>query len=427
MKRFPYSLLLLPVLLAGCGTAPPEAAAPAAPQVSAATKLALEPLVIPSADALREPRSRPLAGKFRQASWADLPGWNGDKLDEAWKAFVNNCKGLMRPVSGALSAPARATPLAWRGVCAESVAAGISGSDPVAVRAFLQRTLQPWRLLDAGGAPARGLVTGYYEPLVHGSRTREGAYQWPLYGPPDNLLTIDLGAVYPALIGQRVRGKLVGRRVVPYDTRAQIAADPKKPPVVVWVNDPVDAFFLEVQGSGRAQLPSGAVVRLAYADHNGRPYVSIGRWLAEQGQMPLARASMQNIRIWARQHPDRVQEMLDVDPAVVFFKEERIVDPELGPAGAYGVPLIGGRSIAVDPSYVPLGAPVFLATETSGADGPLDRLVFAQDAGAAIRGAGRADYYWGFGATAGESAGRMKQRGEMWVLWPKTAGAPSAR
>lgn len=430
MNRFLRPLLLLPVLLAACSSVPPETAAPpAASQAPTSAGLALRPLVVPPPGAFRDTRVRPLAARFRKASWAELPGWGSDPLDHAWKAFVNNCKGLMRPVSGSFNAPARATPAAWRSVCAEVAASGISltSPDPAAVRAFLQRELQPWRVLDPNGAPAQNLVTGYYEPLVHASRTRDGVYQWPLYAPPDDLLTIDLGAEYPALTGKRVRGKLVGKRVVPYDTRAQIAADPKKPPVVAWVNDPVDAFFLEVQGSGRAQLPDGAVVRLAYADHNGRPYLSIGRWLADQGQMPLSQASMQNIKAWARRHPDRVQEMLNADPAVVFFKEEPIVDPDLGPAGAYGVPLIGGRAIAVDPAFVPLGTPVFLATDFPGTNRPLDRLVFAQDAGTAIRGAGRADYYWGFGSAAGEMAGRMKQRGEMWVLWPKQAGAPSAR
>lgn len=429
MKRLLSPLLLLPVLLAACSTVPPQAVAPETPRAPTAANLALRPLVVPPPGAFHDTRARALAGRFRKAPWAELPGWNTDDLDHAWKAFINNCKGLMRPVSGSLNVPARATPLAWRAVCAEAASSGISltATDAPAVRAFLQRTLQPWRVLDAGGAPARSLVTGYYEPLVQASRGRGGAYQWPLYAPPDDLLTIDLGSVYPALVGKRVRGKLVGKRVVPYDTRAQIAADPKKPPVIVWVNDPVDAFFLQVQGSGRARLPDGSVVRLAYADHNGRPYMSIGRWLAEQGQMPLSQASMQNIKAWARSHPGRVQEMLDANPAVVFFKEESIVDPDLGPAGSYGVPLIGGRSIAVDASFVPLGTPVFLATDYPGTGKPLDRLVFAQDTGTAIRGAGRADYYWGFGSDAGELAGRMKQRGEMWVLWPKQAGAPSAR
>ena len=168
-------------------------------------------------------------------------------------------------------------------------------------------------------------------------------------------------------------------------------------------------------------------MRLAYADHNGQPYASIGQWLARQGEMPLAQASMQNIKAWARAHPERVPELLNVNPAMVFFREEPIVDPELGPRGAYGVPLLPRRSIAVDPAFVPLGTPVFLETGPQGGVEPLRRLVFAQDTGAAIKGAARADFYWGTGDEAGARAGRMKQSGRMWLLWPARAGAPSAR
>jgi membrane-bound lytic murein transglycosylase A len=168
-------------------------------------------------------------------------------------------------------------------------------------------------------------------------------------------------------------------------------------------------------------------LRIAYADHNGRPYASIAKWLAEQGEMPLAQASMQNIKAWARSHPSRIQEMLNANPAMVFFKAEPVTDPELGPNGAYGIPLIGQRSIAVDTTFVPLGAPVFLATTYPGTGAPLRRLVLAQDTGAAIKGAGRTDFYWGTGDEAGAQAGKMKQSGQTWVLWPKGAGAPSAR
>jgi len=282
-------------------------------------------------------------------------------------------------------------------------------------------------LRDTKGLPASNIVTGYYEPLIHASRTREGVYQWPLYAVPNDLLIVDLGAVHPELSGKRVRGKLIGRRVVPYDTRADIAASPTPPPVLVWADDPVEAFFLQIQGSGRAQLPDGSTIRLAYADHNGRPYSSIGRWLATQGELPLAQTSMQNIKQWAQAHPERIQEMLDVNAAMVFFREEPIHDAALGPTGAYGVALMTQRAIAVDPKFVPLGTPVWLATQWPASNTPLQRLVFAQDTGAAITGAARADFFWGFGDDAARHAGRMKQGGQMWVLWPRGSGAPTAR
>jgi membrane-bound lytic murein transglycosylase A len=429
MKKLLFSSALLAVL-AACGTVPPAPETTKAPPAAApAEGLAEQPLRVPDLASMHDTRPRTLAGKFQQASWASLPGWQSDDLHLAWKAFVNDCKGLMRPVSGSLSMPARATPRAWQPVCAAVSRSGISLTkpNPAQVRQFLQTHLQPWRLLDASGRAARNLVTGYYEPLIHASRTRQGRYQWPLYAPPPDLLTVDLASVYPELAGKRVRGKLVGNRVVPYDTRAQIAASPTPPAVIVWADDPVEAFFLQIQGSGRAELPDGTVVRLAYADHNGRPYVSVGKWLASKKQMPLAQASMQNIRAWAKRNPGRVQEMLNANPAMVFFREEAITDPELGPNGSYGLPLIGQRSVAVDASFVPLGTPLFLATERPDSKEPLRRLVFAEDTGAAIQGAGRADFYWGFGDDAGALAGRMKQQGEMWVLWPKQAGAPSAR
>ncbi|HWK69244.1 MAG TPA: murein transglycosylase A [Burkholderiaceae bacterium] len=431
MKRILLSSCLL-ALLAACSTVSltPEtgtgAESPAGPSVG----IAEQPLRVPALESMRDTPARALAGKYRQASWASMPGWANDDLEHVWKAFINNCKGLMRPVSGSLAQQARATPRAWQPVCAAAVQSGLAAANPGpgALRQFLQTHLQPWHLLDASGKAARNTVTGYYEPLVHASRKREGDYQWPLYAAPADLLTIDLGAVYPELAGKRVRGKLVGKRVVPYDTRAEIAAsESRQPPVIVWTSDPVEAFFLQIQGSGRALLPDGSVLRLAYADHNGRPYVSIGQWLAKKGELPLAQASMQNIKAWARKNPSRVQELLNANPAMVFFNEEAVTDPELGPRGAYGIPLIGQRSVAVDTTFVPLGAPLFLSTTYPASSQPLQRLVFAQDTGAAIKGAGRTDFYWGFGDEAGAMAGRMKQQGETWLLWPKQAGAPSAR
>lgn len=422
MKKLLWSAAVL-AFLSACSSVPlEEGPVGVGPSVT-------QPLVVPALSALPETPVRPLKGAYAPVSWQQLPGWATDDLAHVWKGLLNDCRGLMRPVSGSLASPARAAPRVWQPVCQAAVQAGLgSQASGAPVRDFLQRHLKPWQLNQASGQPASGTATGYYEPLIHVSRTRAKAYQWPLYATPADLLVVDLGAVYPELAGKRVRGKLDGRRIVPYDTRAQIAADPaRQPQVIVWADDPVEAFFLQIQGSGRAVLPDGKMVRLAYADHNGRPYVSIGQWLAQQGEMPLAQTSMQNIKQWARDHPDRVQQMLNVNPAMVFFREETIDDPELGPRGAYGVPLMATRAIAVDTDFVPLGTPVWLDTRQPGGAGLLQRLVFAQDTGAAIRGAARADFYWGTGDQAGASAGRMKQAGRMWLLWPAQGGAPSAR
>ncbi|CAJ50841.1 murein transglycosylase A [Bordetella avium] len=426
MKRL-FCLSLLSALLAACSTTseiPPESRGPG-------QAVSEGPLVVPTT--LPDTPPRALAGHYQRAAWSELPGWESDDLSRLWPLVLRNCKGLVRPASGNLTVPARATPRAWQPVCAAAAdpARAPAAGDGAAVRRFLQSYLQPWRLVGADGRVASNTVTGYYEPLVRGSRERGGRHQWPLYGVPDDLLIIDLGAVYPDLAGKRVRGKLDGRRVVPYDTRAGIEASSRKPPVVAWVDDPVDNFFLQVQGSGRVQLTegpdAGKTIRVAYADHNGQPYVSIGRWLIDRGELRADQASMQNIRAWAQRNPSRVQEMLNANPAVVFFREETVADPEQGPKGAYGIALAAGRAIAVDPTFVPLGTPVYLSTTYPASERPLQRLVFAQDTGTAIKGAARADYYWGFGDEAGQQAGRMKQRGQMWLLWPKQAGEPSAR
>lgn len=380
-----------------------------------------EPLRVPPLSSLPQAPQRVLKSHFTRVNWGDLPGWQNEDLENIWVALENNCKGLMRPVSGSLTAPTFADPRQWHGFCLAVTKSGLNQNSPSSeIRQFIQNNLQPWRVDVNAGNQAQNTVTGYYEPVIHASRSRGGEYQWPLYAVPSDLLTIDLGAVYPELTGKRIRGKLDGNRVVPYDTRAQIAKNTdRQPQAIVWANDPVEAFFLQIQGSGQAILPSGEAIRLAYANHNGRPYKSVGRWLAQQGEMTLAQTSMQNIKSWAKNNPNRVQEMLNVNPAVVFFNEEPVLNQQFGPRGAYSIPLIGGRSIAVDPEYIPLGTPVYLSTQIPASKQALQKLVFAQDTGAAIKGAARADFFWGTGDAAGQMAGKMKQNGQMWVLLPK--------
>ena len=216
-----------------------------------------------------------------------------------------------------------------------------------------------------------------------------------------------------------MRGRLSGKTVVPYSSRAEIERAPLAGKELLWVNDPVEAFFLEVQGSGRVQLDSGETVRVGYADQNGHPYKAIGRWFVEQGIMPADQVSGQSIRAWIAANPARRQELLNVNPSYVFFREDKVNDPGIGPRGALNVALTPGRSIAVDRSIVPLGAPVWLSTSMPQDAAPLQRLVMAQDVGGAIRGAVRADFFFGFGLEAVENAGRMKQQGALWVLLPK--------
>jgi membrane-bound lytic murein transglycosylase A len=352
--------------------------------------------------------------QYQRVTWNDLPGWREDDLSDAWRAFLAGCERLQERVE-------------WRELCTD--ARSVPADQP-AQRRFFESRFEPLRLLrDVGRRKpeAEGLITGYYEPLLQGSRTRSDAYSVPLYGVPDDLLRIDLASVHPELAGKRVRGRLVGNKVVPYYSRAEIDRAPGlKGKELVWVSNPVDAFFLQVQGSGRVQLDTGETIRLQYADVNGHPYYSIGRYLVEQGELSVDAATASGIRAWIEAHPDRAQEVLNANPRVVFFTTVTLRDPQEGPKGTLGVPLTANRSLAVDPRYIPLGTPVFVATTDPLTQTPLRRLLFAQDTGEAIKGILRADWFFGFGASAAEQAGRMRNPGRLWLLWPKGTPLPEA-
>ncbi|MEO6407329.1 MAG: MltA domain-containing protein [Burkholderiaceae bacterium] len=320
--------------------------------------------------------------------WTDLPGWSADRSAELWPALLRSCE---RPAAG------------WAALCAQARRAGIELLSDEATRTWLAQRLQPFRVESTEGA-SEGLITGYFEPLVEASRTPRPGFQVPLHAPPADLAT---------------------RR--PYWTRAQLDALPAaqqslRGREIAYVADPLDALILQIQGSGRLMLsePDGSrrQVRVAFAGHNDLPYKSIGRWLIEQGELRADQASWPAIKAWARQNPRRVSEMLWSNPRVVFFREEALPDPQLGPRGAQSVPLTPGRSIAVDPTSIPYGTPVWLDTTEPLSSAPLRRLVMAQDTGSAITGAVRADYFWGWGEAAEAQAGRMKQSLRMWVLIP---------
>ncbi len=340
------------------------------------------------------------------ANWSDLPGWNEDDVNAAWPAFLLSCRGMASKSHGP----------AWKRVCELARAADKPGVD---ARRFFEQHLRPYAI--SNGEGASGMITGYYEPLLRGSRVRSKGFEQPVRGVPDDLLTIDLSSIFPELKDKRLRGRLEGNKVIPYWSRAEISAKGELLPAktLLYVDDAVELFFLQVQGSGRVRLPDGSMVRLNYADQNGHPYQSIGRVLVERGELKLEEASMQGIQSWARANPVRLDDLLNSNPSYVFFREAP--NSKEGPIGALGVPLTAERSIAIDTRSVPLGAPVFLATTRPNSATPLNRLMMAQDTGGAIKGAVRADFFWGFGKEAGEQAGRMKQSGRMWVLLPPEA------
>ena len=391
------------LMLAACGTVkePLAAICPACPVCQ---QCPVPPGVAPSL---------PPAKPMQLARWSDLPGWQEDTLAEALPALLQSCRALASRSQWAL----------WRTACDE--AKGLSGADSAKLRQFFEARFEPY-LMTNPDATNNGLITGYYEPLLRGSRTRTASFAQPVLGVPPDLLTIDLSDVLPDLKNMRLRGRLQGNKVIPYYSRADIVGREKDyaDRVLLWVDDAIELFFLQIQGSGRVKLPDGRLVRIGYADQNGHPYQSIGRVLIERGDLKPEQASMQGIQSWARANPDKLNDLLNSNPSYVFFREvpSKGKDSE-GPQGALGVPLTPGRSIAIDPRHVPLGAPVFLATTQPNSSAPLRRLMLAQDTGGAIRGVVRADFFWGFGNEAGSQAGRMKQQGQMWVLLPPGVAA----
>jgi membrane-bound lytic murein transglycosylase A len=305
----------------------------------------------------------------------------------------------------------------WKAACASARALGPNATEADAL-AFFETQLVPFQVLNADET-STGTITGYYEPLLHGSRKPTKRFRYPIYGVPQDLLTIDLSSLYPEFKNRRLRGRIEGNRVVPYLSRGEIdkESSPLKGLELVYVDNAVDLFFLHIQGSGQVQLEDGTRMRVGYADQNGHPFRSLGGLLIRRGEITLERASMQGIKEWARKNPRKVQEFMNANPSYVFFRE---LAPDLpGPIGTLGVPLTGERSIAIDPRVIPLGAPVYLATTWPNTTDPLNRLMVAQDTGGAIAGGVRADFYWGFGDAAGSLAGRMRQQGRMWALMPK--------
>jgi membrane-bound lytic murein transglycosylase A len=354
------------LLVAACSTTPPPPTPPTAPTLTTSAQPA-------------HPASR-----WVPTTYAELPGWSSDRTLEAWPALLRGCERA---------------PAAWAAVCAE--ARRTAPADDGAARAWVEQRLAPFRVESIEGR-AEGLITGYFEPLLEARRQPQGNFRTPLHAAPADLAT---------------------RK--PWYTRQQIDTLPAaqaalRGRAIAYVADPL---LLQILGSGRLRVTEAdgreRLVRLAYAGHNDHPYRSVGRWLVEKGELKLEQASWPAIRAWAERNPSRRNELLWANPRTVFFREEPLPDPTLGPRGAMGVPLTARRSIAVDPQSLPYGTPVWIDTTEPLSAQPLQRLTLAQDTGSAITGAVRADFFWGDGPQAEAQAGRMKQPLRMWVLWPR--------
>ena len=343
---------------------------------------------------------------YKKADFSALPPVTGTDLQSGFASWRSACIRL------------KADPN-WGSVCSD--AATLSASPSVEqISSFLQTHLDVYSLRSAEGSED-GLITGYYEPVYPGSLKPTQAANVPIYGVPSDLIVVNLDSIYPELKGKRLRGRLEGRVLKPYDTAETINSKGLNAPVLAWLTDPMDLQFLQIQGSGRVQLDNGRQLRIGYADQNGHPYKPIGRWLVEQGELKKEDVTMSTIHAWAMMHPERVHEMLASNPSYVFFTQNP--DSTEGPRGSLNVPLTAGYSVAVDRKVIPLGSLLWLSTTQ--ADGqPIVRPVAAQDTGGAIAGEVRADFFVGTGPKAGQIAGDMKQKGNIWLLWPKGAALP---
>ena len=370
---------------------------------------------------------------YTAASYAALPQWPQQPFADSLASFLKGCEKLK----------ARAE---WQAVCAQ---AAQTPRDHTSARRFFEQYFTPWQV--AGGGKAAGTVTGYYEPVLHGSATPSAQARFPIYGVPYDFVSVDLpaalrnskatvrirqtgqnsGVIDPAgaytanlaafPLNERskaLKGRFAGNRFVPYHTRREIngGALNGKAPVLGYAADPVELFFLQIQGSGRLKTPDDRYIRLGYADKNEHPYVSVARYMADRGYLALAQTDMQGIKNYMRQNPQRLAEVLGQNPSYVFFRP--LPDNGDGPIGALGTPLTGGYSGAVDKHYITLGAPLFLATAHPETGRALNRLIMAQDTGSAIKGAVRVDFFWGYGDEAGRIAGKMKHTGYVWQLLP---------
>ncbi len=374
----------LPLLLAAC-----------APKPAAPDKLILQPI-----------------------AFSDLPGWTNDRVTEAVPALQRSCATFSKQPS-TKSLGIAGTLDTWKPAC--SALATARFADDAEARAFFEQWFAPYAVRNVTSGP----FTGYYEDRLNGAVQQTGPYQTPLWQRPDDLVTVDLGAFKPEWKGQRIAGKVAAHKLEPYDDRAVVTRGSLtgRAQPLLWVDDPVDAFFLEIQGSGRVRLTDGNEWRIGYEAQNGQAYVPIGRVLADEGEVDKP-VTMAKIRAWLKAHPQQAQAMMNHNPSVVFFRK---IEGD-GPLGAQGVALTPQRSLAVDPAFVPLGIPVWLDAENPAKQGPrLQRLVVAQDTGGAIKGAVRGDLFWGAGSEAEANAGMMQSAGTYYLLLPKAAHDDAGR
>ncbi len=356
----------------------------------------------------------------------DLPGWEGDDHAAALQTFLVSCNRMSRRDSEAVMKEngVGGYYADWQRVCMAAVEMDADADDNRVAKDFFERHFRAYLVRDAATEKDDGLFTGYYEPLLLGSLEKTERYNVPLYKRPDDLIEVNLGAFRDKLSGERIAGRVVGNRLVPYHDRAAITAGAlgENGEVLVWVDDPVQAFFLHIQGSGRVRLEDGREMRVGYAGQNGHVYYAIGRHLIDIGAVAREDMSMPAIRDYLLENSDDAQDIMNKNASYIFFHE---LTETAGPLGAEGVPLTERRSLAVDRRVFPYGLPVWVDIDgVFDANDRIRRLMVAQDTGGAIRGAVRGDFFWGYGEEAENFAGHMKSRGRYWVLLPDFVEVP---
>lgn len=359
---------------------------------------------------------------LKAAKFSDLDGWQSDDMQAALAAFQRSCGRILRRASDRDIGPDPrvGTVADWQKPCETALKLDAETTRDEDIRTFFEADFRPW-LAGNNGDPV-GLFTGYYEPELQGSLIRHGPYQIPLYLKPQDMVSVDLGAFRKDLKGEKIVGRITGNKLVPYYDRAAIedGALSGRQLELVWVDDAVDAFFLQIQGSGRVVLDTGGILKVGYAGTNGQAYFAIGRELIDRGALTRQTVSLQTIRQWLDNHPDEADAVMNLNASYVFFRELP-GDPNDGPLGAQGVPLETGRSLAVDRRFHAMGVPIWLETEDAmNADKSFHRLMIAQDTGGAIRGPVRGDIFFGPGKQAALYAGHMNRAGRTFLLLPRS-------
>ncbi|MFT7003997.1 MAG: membrane-bound lytic murein transglycosylase A [Sulfurimonas sp.] len=326
-----------------------------------------------------------------ESSFDELPSWESENYDEALSSFINSCQS-------------KKTKHIYGDLCDKATQSENS-------KEFLQREFSVYKV-QSEDEEEKGLLTGYYEPSLKGSLLKTDFYIYPIYNTPKDLIIVDLSSIYPDLKNYRLRGKIEGNKLVPYYTREQMQDNVVDADVICYTNSKIDLFFLEVQGSGRVILENGETIYLGFANQNGHKYSSIGKYLVSKGEIALEDISLQTIREWFKQNPSRVDEVLNYNDSVVYFREK--TKPA---SGSLGVILTPKRSVAVDRKYIPLGSMLFLDATINKKD--VSRIVMAEDTGGAIKGALRADMFFGSSEWARESAGVLKSPLSLWMFLPK--------